>query len=1038
MKHSLALVLAMVFTATASAQLVEYPQLMPFGAKGQGEKELDELLARCVKGGGLRYGEGPQKKGGRYELVDPVKLKASVVSNRGLLTPALCERLLALWFDGLARAGKGDVLEAIKGLGGAIRKKVADPEEAELRPEPPPAALLHAVGEVANDDRALAFAAFFTGREHEQRSDYAAAVDEYRRAGRLFGNGKDTAWQATCLNNSGTVLSDQGEYVYSLKDLRLALTVSPNTPERQPFRATVLDNLGYVYQCRGEYRQALANFEAAQKNREARRIENNPAVAISFMNIGAVHLEQAERPGSGGDDTVSGRERAQALRSFRQALDIWEKILAKEQLSIVKVIEHGIHNGPGEDSDRLLQRQRALNVLRKEYGEHSPALMNSLATLGNIGFVYQGQGKYAEALEQFDRALAVRRKIYGERHPAVAASFLNRAGVYLGQRKHEQAVGDLEKALTALLLTPGKASASPERLAPGDVLPLPLTVEVLLRYGEAREASLGGERDLSRLRACAQTYQLAIGVLNRVRQEALRSEASKVFHGARRYELFPRHVGLRLRLYEREGKAEDLQAAFTAAEHGTARVFLESLVLGGPRARLLGGVKRELGLQEDELLKQLHELDGRLDGELSKPLATRSGDRVREFLAKRDRLEEQLQRLIERMKREHPRYAALRYPQPCTLPEARACLGPNEVALLYVLGTGSSYVVLVEGRPAPGDKAGGLAVYRLPGARELGEWVSTLTDPDTLSRSALARARGEEAYAQLLGPLTARIRGKDLVIVPTEDLYHLPFELLVESDGDNSHYLVEAHRIRYAPSLTVLHQVRLWDRARTRPPRALWAVGDPVYGASDERLPERAEGGLGGDPYPRLKFSGVEVGKLAELLGAPREDVCTGLDAREAAVHEASRSGRLSRARYVHFAVHGVPGRGERRQPSLVLSLVGNQGGHDGFLDAAEVLTLKLNADLVVLSACRSGRGRLSSGEGVEGLARAFLYAGSRAVLCSLWSVADGETATLMVEVYRGLKADKPAPDALRAAQLAMIRTGKPPLYWAPFILIGD
>jgi tetratricopeptide (TPR) repeat protein len=533
-------------------------------------------------------------------------------------------------------------------------------------------------------------------------------------------------------------------------------------------------------------------------------------------------------------------------------LDIWEKILANEQLSFATLIEHGIPSTPGEDSDRLLQGQRALNVLRKEYGEHTPAVLNSLTTLDNLGLVYQGQGQHAEALEQFERALAVRRKVYGEHHPAVAASFLNRAGVYQAQGKPDQELDDLKKAMTALRQVPGKTPASPEQLAPGEVLPLPLTVEVLFRYGKALETALGGQPDVSRLRACAQTYELAIGVLNRVRQEALQTEASKVFQGARRYELFPRYVGLRLRLYEREGKAEDLQAAFAAAEHGIARVFLESLVLGGPRARLLGGVKPELGLQEEELLKQLHELDGRLDEELSKPSAPRSGARVREFSAKRYRLEEQLQQLIARMKREHPRYAALRYPQPCTLPEARACLGPSEVALLYVLGMETSYVVLVEGRPAPGDKAGGLAVYRLPGAQELGEWVSTLTDPDILSRSVLTRARGQKAYALLLGPLTSRIRGKDLVVVPTEDLYQLPFELLAESDGENPHYLVETHRIRYAPSLTVLHQVQSWERARARPPRTLWAMGDAVYGASDERLPKKAAGGPGGDPYPRL------------------------------------------------------------------------------------------------------------------------------------------------------------------------------------------
>jgi CHAT domain-containing protein len=103
-----------------------------------------------------------------------------------------------------------------------------------------------------------------------------------------------------------------------------------------------------------------------------------------------------------------------------------------------------------------------------------------------------------------------------------------------------------------------------------------------------------------------------------------------------------------------------------------------------------------------------------------------------------------------------------------------------------------------------------------------------------------------------------------------------------------------------------------------------------------------------------------------------------------------------------------------------------------------EVLNLKLNADLVVLSACRTGRGLLADGEGVTGLARAFLYAGSRGVLCSLWAVDDRETAQLMTAMYGGLKNRQPTAAALRAAKLEQIRAGKPPFYWAPFILIGE
>jgi CHAT domain-containing protein len=120
-----------------------------------------------------------------------------------------------------------------------------------------------------------------------------------------------------------------------------------------------------------------------------------------------------------------------------------------------------------------------------------------------------------------------------------------------------------------------------------------------------------------------------------------------------------------------------------------------------------------------------------------------------------------------------------------------------------------------------------------------------------------------------------------------------------------------------------------------------------------------------------------------------------------------------------------------------VLSLVGNDQ-EDGFLQLNEVTGLRLNADLVVLSACRSGQGRLRRGEGVTGLARAFLYAGSKGVVCSLWPVDDRATAQLMTAMYGHLGKGLAAPEALRAAQRELIRAGRPPLYWAPFVCIGQ
>ena len=153
-----------------------------------------------------------------------------------------------------------------------------------------------------------------------------------------------------------------------------------------------------------------------------------------------------------------------------------------------------------------------------------------------------------------------------------------------------------------------------------------------------------------------------------------------------------------------------------------------------------------------------------------------------------------------------------------------------------------------------------------------------------------------------------------------------------------------------------------------------------------------------------------------------------------------SLAGRLAEYQYLHFAAHGILGAGAGFPPALVLSLAAlpSTGADDGFLNVGEVSQLRMNSDLVVLSACRSARGELRTGEGVTGLARGFLNAGSRGVVCSLWTVDDRDTADTMIDIYRQLDRGVPAAIALRTTKLRQIREGKHPFDWAPFILIGS
>jgi CHAT domain-containing protein len=538
----------------------------------------------------------------------------------------------------------------------------------------------------------------------------------------------------------------------------------------------------------------------------------------------------------------------------------------------------------------------------------------------------------------------------------------------------------------------------------------------------------------------------------------LDSESGKLFQGAKAFDLlFPRYVGVCRQLFEIEGRPNDLLTAFTTAERGTARVFLESL--GKSRAGAIGGVSQELRRQEEELLGRLRELDRSLQPEQNKPPSQRDREIATRLFDERERVDGKLRELIARMEHDFPRYAALKYPKPCSLAEARSCLRNNEVALLYMLGADASYVIVVD-QPASGDRTDGLSIYRLPSAGEIAGTISSLKEPEILMKPARVRALGAQAYATLLGPIAEKIRNRDLLIIPSGALYALPFELMVEKNSEGeANFLVENHGIRYAPSLSALYMVSQQTRGTAK--RALWAMGDPVYDEKDERFkPEKPAGAdqVAGKPHPngsvqpplddrlsRIQCSGKEVEAAREIMGSLQDDVLTGLKASESEVKAASRAGRLAETMMIVFAVHGLLGVGDRRPPGLVLSLIGNLGEedgtggtNDGFLRLDEVTHLRLNARVVVLSACQTGKGRFYGGEGVVGLARAFLYAGSQSVMCSLWSVDDEETVNLITQFLQGIKASKSPRDALRDAQRRQIKEGKAPFYWAPFILIGD
>jgi CHAT domain-containing protein len=257
-------------------------------------------------------------------------------------------------------------------------------------------------------------------------------------------------------------------------------------------------------------------------------------------------------------------------------------------------------------------------------------------------------------------------------------------------------------------------------------------------------------------------------------------------------------------------------------------------------------------------------------------------------------------------------------------------------------------------------------------------------------------------------------------VSPDDVLWELPFHTLV---GTNDRYVLEDAAVAYAPSFTTLREMAALARRRANDPAPvdLLAVGDP----------SPAEG-------PPVPHAAREVNALASIYGPSRSRVFVGTRADEARFWQQARL-----ARRIHVAAHGVL---DSRAPlQSYVALAPGTAGDDGLLEARELMRRSLRAEVLVLSACETARGRARAGEGLIGLGWAAFMAGSASTVVSQWKVDSRSTADLMIAFHRALQPDASGrrlgtADALRRAALTTARTPAyaHPFYWAGFVVMGD
>lgn len=455
-----------------------------------------------------------------------------------------------------------------------------------------------------------------------------------------------------------------------------------------------------------------------------------------------------------------------------------------------------------------------------------------------------------------------------------------------------------------------------------------------------------------------------------------------------------------------------ISRAFDTSERARGRALAD--LLAEARTRLTDPAVAAVRAQEVEFGKRLSTLQRSLAD------AATDADRAR-LVADLDRAEREFQALVVRIRRDTPRYAALAHPVPSSAQDVGRLLADDEAMVSFWLGADRGVAWLVS--------PSGLRSWRLPARRTIDREVARLQSAIAGGRLDDIRRIGASLHATLFAGLDYR-RMRRLIVVPDGPLWRAPLAALVANPASDS-WLIEQVGLSVVPSASLLASLAAPAAStRARQPGLVFGLETvpPAVRALRALYDERLL------PAGPLTFASEEAFAVAKIVAAdPRTAVFVNNRADETTFKRAIEGP----FHVVHVAAHAMIDDRVPRRSALVL---GSGSADDGLLQLNEIANLPLDVDLVVLSTCQSQVGRAVRGEGLVSLSRAFLLGGARSVAASLWSVDDRETSRLMPFFYTALRRGAAPDEALRTAQLQMIRLGgtaAAPVNWAGFVVMG-
>jgi CHAT domain-containing protein len=784
-------------------------------------------------------------------------------------------------------------------------------------------------------------------------------------------------------NNLATTNTELGNYDLAIKLARESLAAAEASGSKV-YAARSLNALGNLYFYQGDTALSLDHYQRALTLYEESKVKNN--VSYILHNIAGVHARQGNY------------ELAQEYYSRGMAIhvELGNKDGVAESLNRIGDVYELM-----SDYARALESYEKARVIAEDLKDRQRIGM----VLKGVGEVYRSQGELAKALDYFQRSLKIHEELKVKR--SVELILRSIADVYYRQGDYQRAIEATERAI-ALTEELGQLVGRNEAYA---------------TMGQALVAAGQGDR-------AEKAFIEAIKII----EERRRFIAGGARDEQRSFEgqISPYREMVKLLV-----AGNRLSEALSFAERAKGRVLLDVLQQG--RGALNKSMTAAEQARERKLLNALASLNAQLTG--MRQQQNPDAQRINELEKRLQQSRLEYEAFETSLYAAHPELKLKRGDARVITPaQAGELLRDDKTAVIeFVVTDERTYLFVLTrgeraGRPEVDLKVYPVGIKR----RELTTRVESF-------RRALAErdpafvGPARRLYELLLAPATAQLRARDrLIIVPDDALWELPFQALQPS---SNRYLLEEVALFYAPSLSVLYEMGK-QRGQEGGPRSsatLLAFGNPSFGeAAAERTKVALRGGARPLPLPDAE---KEVKLLAEIYGQKMSRVYTGAEAREGRAKSEAGDFRI-----LHFATHGVLNNSSPMYSHLLMSQGGSGGEEDGLLEAWEIMKLELKADLVVLSACETARGRVGAGEGMIGLTWALFVAGSPATLVSQWKVDSLATKELMLDFHRNLRANIGNPrsrfvkaEALRQAALKMMRSPDHghPFNWASFVIIG-